>query len=146
MRLTLRRETFTDRSATGRLLVDGVFFCYTLEDPDRRLELHQDRKIPGETAIPRGVYKLVVDWSPRFKQNMPHILGVPGYDGVRMHWGNKPENTDGCPLVGDALLTDWISHSRATYAKLVSMLEKAQGEGKEITIEVTGPDDRPPVD
>lgn len=136
MQVTIRREVFTGKSTSGRLLIDGKFFCFVLEDVDRELEKAPFAKIMHETAIPRGRYRLAVDWSPRFMQRMPHILDVPGFDGVRIHWGNKPEDTDGCPLLGDALLTDWISHSRATYAKFIVLLEDAIACGEDVWLEI----------
>ena len=71
-----------------------TIFCNTLEDPDRGLDSKMtepeilSKKIYGETAIPTGTYKLVIDYSNRFKKRMPHILNVPGYDGIRLHTGN----------------------------------------------------------
>ncbi len=94
----VRKDFYPDRTLGG-LYIDGSWFCHVLEDTDRKLE---DRgiKIPGKTAIPRGHYLVSIDISDRFKRRMPHILNVPQFEGIRYHWGNRPEDTEGCPILG----------------------------------------------
>ena len=100
----------------GRLYLDECgFFCWTLEDEDRGL--HQEmpltqikaRKVKGKTAIPRGTYKIQLRVSPSFKDKwyakpyggkMPYLQNVPGFSGVMIHPGNRPEDTSGCILPG----------------------------------------------
>ena len=79
---------FSEKSTIGKLVVDDTFFCYTLEDKDRYLETNPDGKVYGETAIPRGKYQVVIDYSQRFKRELPRLLHVPGFEGVRIHPGN----------------------------------------------------------
>jgi hypothetical protein len=57
-------------------------------------------KVYGETAIPYGFYEVIIDFSTRFKRLMPHVLNVPGSEGIRIHGGARTEHTLGCPLVG----------------------------------------------
>jgi hypothetical protein len=76
------------------MLIDGAYFGFTLEDP-----LRFGQKVYGDTCIPAGVYEIKVTYSPRFKRDMPQILRVPKYTGVRIHGGNSHKNTLGCPLV-----------------------------------------------
>ena len=57
-------------------------------------------KVYGETAIPAGEYEVHLAESPHFKRVLPHIYGVPGFEGVLMHGGNRPKDTLGCILVG----------------------------------------------
>ena len=83
MELRLVRETFTAVSTIGRLMVDGLFDSYTLEDVVR-----DGPKIPGRTAIPYGRYQVIIDYSNRFKRPMPLLLNVPGFTGIRIHQGN----------------------------------------------------------
>jgi hypothetical protein len=134
MRITVQRTTFTDKSTIGQLLIDDRFFCYTLEDVDRHME-DGGEKVYGETAIPRGVYDLTLRDSQKFGL-VPWIKNVPGFEWVLIHWGNKPEDTEGCILVGDEYLSDWISHSRSTFGKLMNNIEDAIADCECIKLEV----------
>lgn len=103
----------------GQLLINGIFECFTLEDIPREV------KIKGETAIPAGRYQVIIDFSNRFQVRMPLIVNVPGFTGVRIHWGNWAKDTDGCPLVGTTKGVDFIGNSRAAYNRLFKKLENA---------------------
>lgn len=132
MKLTLIRTDLLKGKTFGLLDIDGEFFCHTLEDEDRRLETNPTGKVYGETAIPRGSRVVVLDFSHRFKQTMPHVLGVPQFDGIRIHPGNTAEDTHGCILVGKARTADGLSRSREAYEALMDRLTGA----KNITLEV----------
>lgn len=124
--LTLERMEFTDKSTVGELLVDGEFFCYTLEDTCRAL----DYKVAGETAIPAGKYQVIINDSLRFKRPMPLLLNVPGYEGVRIHSGNTSKDTQGCILVGMTKGRDIVYDSRTAFNKLFPEIEKRCVSGK----------------
>ena len=67
---------------------------------------------------------------------MPLLLNVPGYEGVRIHSGNKPEDTEGCLLLGKTRGVDVIGDSRKAIADFYPKLEAALKVGKvTITIE-----------
>lgn len=133
MDLLLQRELSTPKSTTGYLYVNGVFHCYTLEDVVRPPDAP---KVYGETAIPEGCYRVGITWSPRFQQNMPLVNDVPGFEGVRIHPGNKPEDTEGCILVGYARDRDWVGGSRAAYKALYDKLMAVQILGEEVWLTV----------
>ena len=138
MYLQLVRESFTSKSTEGKLFINGTFEMFTLEDKDRFLEEGINQKVYGETAIPRGIYNVVYTYSPRFKVMMPLLENVEQFDGVRIHWGNKPEDTEACILVGESNAKnddDWISNSRDAYNRLVTMIESIKSD-EEITIEI----------
>jgi hypothetical protein len=120
MELLLQRKWKTQKSTVGELFVSGAngpqFFCYTLEDVERT------SKIAGKTAIRAGKYPIQLTYSPRFKQIMPLLIGVPNFEGVRIHWGNKAEDTDGCILVGDTRDVDWVGQSKVAYERLIGLL------------------------
>lgn len=97
--LLSRNDDPNDDQNFGVLYIDGVVFCDTLEDKDRRLE-DGGIKVMGSTAIPRGRYRLTVDYSQKFGKMMIHVLDVPQFVGVRIHGGVDEEDTEGCPLVG----------------------------------------------
>lgn len=122
--LTVKRKWFTDKSTIGELYYDGEYLCFTLEDVVR------DVKVYGQTAIPEGRYQVVLSFSNRFQKFLPEILNVPNYTGIRMHAGNKPADTEGCVLVGDAKGDDFIGNSRAAMAVLMARLGTSARRGK----------------
>lgn len=135
MKLLLHRQTFSDKSSVGTLYVNGLKECHTLEDRDRHLE-DGGEKVYGETAIPRGIYKVIVTYSNRFKKPMPLLVDVTGFEGIRIHPGNTDQNTEGCILVGVGVGQDILYNSRQAYEKLFNKLEAAEALGEEITIEI----------
>lgn len=92
--LTLARHEFTDTCTLGSFYVNGEYRCYILEDAIRR------QKIYGKTAIPRGRYRVDFTFSGRFGIQLPILIDVPLYTGIRFHKGNVKESTDGCFLPG----------------------------------------------
>ena len=135
MRLLVKRDEFSDVATIGKLYIDGEYFCETLEDKDRFLEAG-GKKEYSKTAIPRGVYSVVLNESTRFKKLMPLLLNVPQFEGIRIHSGNKPEDTDGCILVGRTRRSNFIENSRDAFNDLMAILEKAIASGEKIEIEV----------
>ena len=123
-----------DKAAIGKISIDGVFECYSLED---RVRPH---KIPGETAIPAGAYRVVIDFSNRFQRFMPHILDVPNFTGIRIHPGNTDQDTHGCILVGQTHNLqgqDYIGQSRLAFDALFAKLEAARARGEEVSLVIT---------
>ena len=90
----VRTEAAADRTM-GVLLANGEHFCHVMEDALRPHGV----KVARVTAIPAGLYRVTLEKSPKFKRIMPTIKAVPNFEGVRMHGGNRPEDTEGCPLV-----------------------------------------------
>ncbi len=133
MELTLQRKWFTEKSTIGALAVDGAFECFTLEDKQRAPD---EPKLFGQTAIPLGRYEVAITHSPRFGIDMPLLLEVPGFQGVRIHPGNRPEDTEGCILVGQEHQVDTILESRLAYAALFAKLQLAEAKGERIFITV----------
>lgn len=128
MKLKLPRGKPSANSTIGRLLVDDAFQCWTLEDIARPI------KIPGNTAIPAGTYKVIITESNRFKRRLPLLVDVPGFAGIRIHPGNCATDTEGCILVGTSYSTDWVSNSRVAFDKLFALLDAAEPGSIEITI------------
>lgn len=137
MKLRVERRFLKPGYTIGRLEVDGKYFCDTLEDRVR--DLSREKKIPGETAIPAGIYDVVVNISPRFKRKLPRLLNVPGFEGILIHRGNTPEDTAGCILVGENKAKGRVINSTPYELRLTEMIERAQSAGETITIEIVQP-------
>jgi len=130
MEIEVIRKKFNDNCTLGELLVDGLFFCYTLEDIDRDLmqsdtpEYIKKIKVNGQTAIPYGRYEVSITFSNRFHKPLPLIMAVPGFEGIRIHSGNKSTDTEGCLLVGEVMKEDEIQDSRKAFRKLFTLIQE----------------------
>ena len=101
--LTLRRNPQTD-STPGELYFDGRV-CSTLEPISRALQQSMDEhtiaaiKVFGKTAIPIGRYKIEAQYWSRKKEWVPHLLDVPGFEGIFIHSGETTADSEGCILI-----------------------------------------------
>jgi hypothetical protein len=146
MKLELRTIAERTGYTIGRLFVDGVYFCDTLEPQVRNLS--KAMKVPGKTAIPAGTYNVLMNvFSSRFgRQNfyltyanggkLPRLYNVPYFDGVLIHCGNTAADTEGCILVGKNKEVGKVLDSRETFKRLYSKLTEAYRRGDVITITV----------
>lgn len=134
MKLELVRRRFTAASTIGDLSVDGAFECYVLED---RFRLPWEDKVPTRTCIPCGTYRVVITPSPRFGVEMPLLLDVRGFSGVRIHPGNTPSDTEGCLLPGLERHEDRVLASREAYVALYARLAAALAAEEPVTITIT---------
>lgn len=128
MIITLRRIAMKDTYTIGKLYIDGVYFCDTVEDKDRGLDDSMEestiksRKVYGETAIPLGTYKVEITYSPKFKKNLPLLYNVKGFEGIRIHSGNTAKDSLGCIIVGKNKKVGMVLDSRSTMTKLMKIL------------------------
>ena len=129
MKLKLIRIYKAETYTIGKLYVDDELFCDVLEDKVRS----NGEKVYGQTAIPIGTYKVILNMSNRFKCIMPLLLNVPNFEGIRIHSGNTSEDTHGCLLVGKNTEKGKVTESRKTFQNLMSILTLAKDE---ITIEI----------
>ena len=124
MYIQLIRNEPKANAITGRLVVDGRWFCNTLERVGYQ--------------IPALCYHVAVTQSPKFKRLLPLVQNVPRTgdkakgdkamrQGIRFHVGSKPEHSTGCILVPD----------REIEELLTSALLEAQNNHEEIILEVT---------
>jgi Steigviridae/Suoliviridae L,D-carboxypeptidase/transpeptidase len=128
MDLKIIRDVLDSRSTEGDFIVNDAFECYTLELPVKD-------GMPG-SAIAPGAYDLTLEPSPKFMASsdpwvqkyaklIPHINGIAYRSHILVHWGDFPENTDGCVLVGRKRGRDFLAESRlafeALHAKLLSV-------------------------
>ena len=123
MKLILTRHARRADYTIGRLEDEnGMKISDTLE-PTWRDYKGGELKIPKKSAIPEGTYRVVVTKSRRFQKYLPLLVGVPGFEGVRIHAGNTSRDTEGCILVGQNLQVGKVLWSRITLEKLVKLIE-----------------------
>jgi hypothetical protein len=152
MELILHRRFLGGEYTIGSLYIDGERFCDTLEDVDRGLSqsMSPDEirkiKIPHETAIPTGEYRVIVNLSPAKKRMLPRLLDVPGFSGILIHRGNTKNDSSGCILVGELPPPLWggaggevkgkVINSTVYEKRLVEILTEAQENGETIEIKI----------
>lgn len=136
----LIRDTFTETTTTGKLYINGNYFCETLEDASRGMNV----KVDAKTCIPDGTYLMNVTFSPRFQKELPIIYnqangfeliaGGISFKGIRTHGGNTHVNSEGCVLVAkervhselikgsvsDQLTTELISFGKSGYITVIN--------------------------
>ena len=146
MLIKLIRNEAKGNAITGRLVIDGRWFCNTLE-----------RKGYEILAL---CYRVQVTMSPKFKRLLPLVCGVPQTEakrreakgerqGIRFHRGTKPEHSTGCILVVadnnpmPLHPTPYTLHppqgrtAADVEKQLTDLILKAQNEHEEIILEVT---------
>ena len=138
MTLRLIREPSRNGATLGVLFVDGHFQCFTLEDAIREVAGQPVAawKVPRQTAIPAGRYRVTLTASHRFQRVLPELHDVPGFTGIRIHPGNTIADTEGCLLVGKDRTDGTVRQSRVAYAALEAALAAASGD---IWIDVENP-------
>ncbi len=141
IRLELIYET--KEFTVSRLLVDGRFECFTLEDEARTEKVH------GETRIPAGRFRVqlrteggfhqryAAKFGPDFHQGMLHVTDVPGFEWILFHLGNTPQDTAGCLLVGQQWnRAGWIGGSERAYRSFYPKAARKLARGEEVWLEV----------
>ena len=137
MKLRVVRDTFTEKSTTGELYIDGQPHMWTLELPDKN-------GLPG-SCIPQGIYPVVAYLSPKFGRTMPLLQNVPGRSEIEMHWGNTAEDTNGCILLGRTRDTDYIGESRMAFDSFWERFMPALAK-EGVSIEIVGGYKQHPAD
>ena len=153
MRLTLQRIARKETYTIGRLYVDGIYVCDTIEDKDRGLKSHhpleqiKKSKVYGETAIPMGTYTIDMDkvspkfssrsWAKPYDGKIPRLRSVPGFESILIHTGNTAASSLGCILVGINDKVGRVSDSQKTFKRLMDdYLIPAHERGETITITI----------
>ena len=130
-RLAIRKEV-SDEYLTGTA---DEYFCDTLE-PTWRDYAHGGRKIKGRSAIPEGRYAVVISWSPKMKAWLPILLGVPNFEGIRIHAGNTAKDTQGCILVGRNQRVGEVLESRKWLYELKQKIVEAKKRGEPVWLTI----------
>ena len=143
MELKLERKYRSNNYCIDKLYINGKYFSDALEDPDRgltdtmSLEEIKRIKVKGDTCIPYGTYNVTITYSPRFKKNLPLINNVKGFDGIRIHSGNTPQDTEGCLLLGLNKVKGRVVDSKVTVNKFIDIVQEAFNKGEKVTITIT---------
>lgn len=140
MKLTLKRIALRPTYTIGKLYIDDVYFCDTIEDTVRDLNKNGkfdngEKKIHSKTAIPYGTYEIKWTYSPRFKKYTPQLMNVPSFEGIRIHAGNTSTDTEGCLILGKNKQVGKVLNSRDTINKFYPIIKEACSNGK-VTIEI----------
>lgn len=134
MNLRLIREPSTQGTTLGVLFTDGRFRAFSLEDEIR------DVKVPGQTAIPAGRYRVRVSWSIKFSRPLPELVDVPNFSGIRIHAGNTKADTEGCILLGVQRSGVNLIQSTPAVQDVLEDLQADQDAGRESWIVIENPE------
>ena len=108
MYIRLIRNQPQASAITGRLVINGRWFCNTLERVGYQ--------------IPAICYPIRVTQSPRFKRLLPLVCNVPQRSGIRFHRGTKPQHSTGCILIPadkEKALTDLILQAQQSHEEII---------------------------
>ena len=142
MEIVVKREWLTDVCSIGELTINGVFECFTLEDKDRGLTQNmplaqiQNTKVYGQTAIPKGRYPVVIQYSEKHGKDLPTLRNVPDFGGVEMHPGNTDVDTLGCILVGTMRTSNSVLNSVKAFNSFFPKVQEAFTKNESIFITI----------
>ena len=142
MELRLERLYLKKTYTVGKLYIDNKYFCDTIEDRVRDMNQDGDlldpgeEKISGKTAIPYGVYDIILSVSQRFKRVLPLLLNVRHFEGIRIHKGITAVDSAGCIIVGKNKIRGGVLNSKEYEMKLVQLMVDALYSDKLIRIKI----------
>ena len=151
MKLTIKRTITRNNYTLGELYIDGQFFCSTLEDRDRGLtqnmsvEQIKSIKVPGETAIPKGTYRVTLDVvSPKFSKypfymkvcegKLPRLIDVKGYEGVLIHVADgikRDALLQGCIGIGNLSSEEYLINGKQVFTEFYNRIK-----GNDVELEI----------
>lgn len=142
MKLELKRIALKPNYTIGKLFINGTYYCDTIED--KVIDLNKNgkfddglSKVMHQTAIPYGTFKVVVNYSPKFKRELPRLLDVPYFEGILIHNGNDQNSSSGCIIVGENKAVGKVTNSTFYMNNLTARIKDAQNKGETITITIS---------
>lgn len=141
MELLLERKWCKPDYTIGRLSVNGKFYCNTLEDTVRDINKNGtfdcgEFKISGHTAIPYGTYEVIVNYSPKFRRELPRLLNVKHFEGILIHRGNTNKDSSGCILVGENTKKGTVLNSTKYELELTKLIKAANNRNEKVIIKI----------
>lgn len=134
MEITVERKYKKPKYIIGNMLVDGRWYCNTLEPPEGTAT--ETVTCGSRKAIATGTYKVKMQWSPKFGKMLPCLQDVPGRSSILIHAGNYPRDTVGCILVGMNTKVGMVLNSRDCLARLLNKIQLAINSGEAVTITI----------
>ena len=125
--IQIKRFAFKETYTIGKLYVNGVYICDTIEDKVRVLNSAKD-KVYGKTAIPAGTYPADLYFSRKFGYTVVRLFNVPYFEGIYIHKGNTEKDSLGCIIVGYNDRKGWVSKPTVAMNKIVDVLRGRQIE------------------
>ena len=134
-----------DKYTISKLYIDGKYYCDTIEDTVRDLPLECpytsrgqscrcNEKIYSETAIPAGTYKVIVTMSNKFGRELPLLVDVPHFLGIRIHRGNTSKDSSGCIIVGENKVKGTVINSTKYEIDITKKIKEAIANGENVEI------------
>lgn len=142
MKLELKRIALKPNYTIGKLFINGTYYCDTIED--KVIDLNKNgkfddglSKVMHQTAIPYGTFKVMVNYSPKFKRELPRLLDVPYFEGILIHNGNDQNSSSGCIIVGENKTVGKVTNSTFYMNNLTARIKDAQNKGETTTITIS---------
>lgn len=134
-----------DKYTISKLYIDGKYYCDTIEDTVRDLPLECpytsrgqscrcNEKIYSETAIPAGTYKVIVTMSNKFGRELPLLVDVPHFLGIRIHRGNTSKDSSGCIIVGENKVKGTVINSTKYEIDITKKIKEAIANEENVEI------------
>jgi hypothetical protein len=134
-----------DKYTISKLYIDGKYYCDTIEDTVRDLPLECpytsrgqscrcNEKVYSETAIPAGTYKVIVTMSNKFGRELPLLVDVPHFLGIRIHRGNTSKDSSGCIIVGENKVKGTVINSTKYEIDITKKIKEAIANGENVEI------------
>lgn len=141
MELLLERKYLNNNYTIGNLYINGKFYCNTIEDTVRDFNKNSifdcgELKISGHTAIPYGIYEVVVTYSPKFRRYLPLLLDVKHFDGIRIHRGNTEKDSSGCIIPGENKKKGMVLDSTKYELELTKLIRECNNRKEKVTIKI----------
>lgn len=127
MKVVIKRGPGDEKQTIGKCMVfdnEGkvVFTAASLERGDNNNERRK-------SCVPVGIYKVVLEWSPKFQRDLYELKGVPNRSECKFHAANYWYQLNGCIALGEKVADinkdgyNDVTNSRNTMNKFHEVLK-----------------------